>query len=139
MEAASRYKNFPLCYGCGQENPIGFKLKVTQEDGETRARFVPGPHHAGFTDKVHGGVLCVLLDEVLSYLPYLRGLRAVTGKMEVRFKQPARPGEPLDIRARVLKQRSQAMVTESTITNGAGELVAQAQALVFILGKYEEE
>jgi len=70
---AGSTSGFPLCYGCGQENPIGFKLEVRQENGETLASFTPGPYHSGFTEKVHGGVLCALLDEVMVYLPFLRG------------------------------------------------------------------
>jgi hypothetical protein len=91
--ADSTRSSFPLCYGCGQENPIGFKLVVRQENGETLASFTPGPYHSGFTEKVHGGVLCALLDEVMVYLPFLQGLKSVTGKMEVHFRRPARPGE----------------------------------------------
>jgi uncharacterized protein (TIGR00369 family) len=130
--------SFPLCYACGQENPIGFKLKVRQENGETLASFTPGPYHSGFTEKVHGGVLCALLDEVMIYLPFLQGLRAVTGKIEVHFRRPARPGEPLEIKGRVLKQRPRAIQAQGTITNSAGEIVAEGQALLYILGKYEE-
>ena len=129
---------FPLCYVCGQENPIGFKLKVRQENGETLASFTPGPYHAGFTETVHGGVLCALLDEVMIYLPFLQGLRSVTGKIEVRFLHSARPGEALEIRGRVVKQRTRAIQAQGTITNGSGEVVAEAQALLYILGKYKE-
>ena len=136
--ADSTRSAFPLCYVCGQENPIGFKLKVRQENGETLASFTPGPYHSGFTEKVHGGVLCALLDEVMVYLPFLQGLKSVTGKMDVRFRRPARPGEPLQIRGRVLKQRPRAIQAEGIITNGAGEVVAEGQALLYILGKYEE-
>jgi uncharacterized protein (TIGR00369 family) len=136
--ADSTRSGFPLCYGCGQENPIGFKLKVRQENEETLASFTPGPYHSGFTEKVHGGVLCALLDEVMVYLPFLQGLKSVTGKMEVHFRRPARPGEPLQIRGRVLKQRHRAIQAQGIITNGAGEVVAEGQALLYILGKYEE-
>ena len=136
--ADSTRSSFPLCYGCGQENPIGFKLVVRQENGETLASFTPGPYHSGFTEKVHGGVLCALLDEVMVYLPFLQGLESVTGKMEVRFRRSARPGEPLQIRGRVLKQRPRAIQAQGIITNVAGEVVAEGQALLYILGKYEE-
>lgn len=126
---------FPLCYGCGRENPIGFKLQVHQDGDRAYAEFVPGPYHGGWPDMVHGGVLCVLLDEVVSYLPYYQGLRAVTGKMEVRLRQPARLGEKLLISAHILRRRQKVLEARSAVTLQDGTLVAEGHYLIFIQGK----
>jgi len=130
------WESFPLCFGCGQENPVGLKLKVREEDGRVWAEFVPQEYHTGFPGMVHGGILCVLLDEVMGYLPHLRGLRAVTGKMQVRFRRPARSGERLRVTAEVLRRRSKVMEVRSTIINGEGAVVAEAISLAYIIGRH---
>ena len=129
--------DFPLCYGCGQENPIGFHLRVHRDGDRVWAEFTPGPYHTGWPDMVHGGVLCVLMDEVVSYLPYFRfpRRRAVTGRMYARFRRPARTGEKLLITAQLTKERSRAVEVRATVSLADGSLVAESDCLILFQGK----
>jgi uncharacterized protein (TIGR00369 family) len=124
-----------LCFGCGQDNPIGLKLNVQGDGEKTWAEFTPSELHSGFKDIVHGGLLCLLMDEVMSYLPHIQGLKAVTGKMQVRFRRLTRPGEPLKITASVLKQRSKLLEVKSAITNSRGVLIAESISHIYIMGR----
>lgn len=135
MQRQPERAEFPLCYGCGRENPIGFKLQVYRDGNRAYAEFVPGLYHSGWPDIVHGGVLCALLDEVMGYLPYFQGLRSVTGKMEVRLRRPARPGDKLLVSAEVVRQRRTVMEAKGVITLQDGTVVAESDCLIFILGK----
>ncbi len=137
MSQQERGKDFSLCYGCGQENPIGFKLQV-QGDGErTWAEFTPGQYHSGWTDMVHGGVLCVLLDEVVSYLTYFRFTerRTVTGRMNTRFRRPAYTGQSLLISAHIVRERSKAVEVKASITLPDGGTVAESDCLLLFQGE----
>jgi len=54
-----------LCFGCGKDNPIGFKLQFTNNDGVIKGEFIPGEFHQGWPGIIHGGVLFTLLDDAL--------------------------------------------------------------------------
>jgi hypothetical protein len=34
-------KSLAMCFGCGEENPIGLKLKFKWDNGTARAEFTP--------------------------------------------------------------------------------------------------
>ncbi len=137
MSQPEQQGEFPLCYGCGQENPIGFKMQVHGDGDCTWAEFTPGQYHSGWPDIVHGGVLCVLLDEVISYLPYFRfpGRRTVTGRMNTRFRRPAYTGQSLLISARIARERSKVVEVKASITLPDGGTVAESDCLIFVQGK----
>ncbi|MEK7847546.1 MAG: PaaI family thioesterase [Chloroflexota bacterium] len=136
MTQQERRGDFPLCYGCGQDNPIGFKLQVHGDGNRTWAEFTPDQYHSGWPETVHGGVLCVLLDEVISYLPYYRfpGRRTVTGRMNIRFRRPAYTGQRLLITAHIARERSKVVEVKSAITLPDGSIVAESDGLVFLHG-----
>lgn len=115
-----------LCFGCGRENPIGLKLNVQGDGEKTWAYFTPNEFHSGYKNIVHGGILCLLMDEVMCYLPHFRGRKAITGKIVVRYRRLAHPGEPLKISASVLRQRNKLVEAKGIITDSQGEVVAEA-------------
>lgn len=133
QEADSR--DFPLCFGCGQENPVGFHLRVHRDGDKARAEFIPGEYHTGWPGMVHGGVLLVLMDEVMNYLPYWANRKAVTGKMEARFRRPVPPGQLLIISAEEVRRKSRTMVARVTICLPDGTLVAEGESLILPLAQ----
>lgn len=126
-------KGFSHCFGCGQENPIGLRLKVDWDGKIASTEFTPGPDHTGFSDMVHGGVLCALMDEVMSYVPFHQGILTVTGKMEVRFRRPAQPGNRLVISASMTRTRGKLLETACTVTERGGAPVAEGKATMWII------
>lgn len=123
-------QSYPFCFGCGQENPIGLKLKVHKDGDRAVTEFTPGKYHTGFHNIVHGGVLCALMDEVMSYLPHFLGVRAVTGRMDIRFRRPVRSGQKLELAAMVVRQRGGVMEVKAEATF-QGEVVVEAQAHLY--------
>lgn len=124
-----------MCFGCSPRNPIGFQLKVFWDGEKATAQFTPTSLHTGAGDTVHGGLLSTLLDEVMSYVPYCRGLNSVTGKLQVRFRHRARAGQRLLISAWMTRKRWKAMETSATITLEDATPVAEGTALMYILGQ----
>jgi acyl-coenzyme A thioesterase PaaI-like protein len=56
--------NSRMCFVCGVDNPIGLHLSFyTDDEGQTVARFRPGPEHQGYPGHLHGGIISTLLDE----------------------------------------------------------------------------
>nr|WP_275589252.1 PaaI family thioesterase [Sporohalobacter salinus] len=79
----------------------------------------------------HGGLLSTLLDEVMANLLYLQNFKAVTAKMEVKFRQPASIGDELTISGWIKREKKQTVNTAAKIVNPKQEKVAEAEA-VFI-------
>jgi acyl-coenzyme A thioesterase PaaI-like protein len=94
-------EDYQECYVCGKENIHGLKLTFIYEDASdeiyTRCRFAK--YMQGYSDIVHGGFISMLLDEVMAKMCLQRGIRAVTGKLEVKFNKPVYVEEEVEFRA----------------------------------------
>lgn len=120
-----------MCFVCGKRNPAGLQLDF-ELVGETEVRtcFLPTKQFQGFQDIVHGGIITTILDEVMVNGAWLRGIRAVTGKIEVRLRQAARVGEPLYFAGRILRDAGKTVEVESEATTAKGVTVAEARGVL---------
>ncbi|MBN1161008.1 MAG: PaaI family thioesterase [Dehalococcoidales bacterium] len=124
--------NEGFCFGCGQNNPIGMKLRFTR-DGETiRTEFTPDRMHQGWPGLVHGGILYCLLDEVMSNMAYATGNTCVTASIEIRQRQPVEVEVPLVITAWITRHRKKVIDTAGKVTLKDGTVIAEATAKQFI-------
>jgi len=80
------------CFGCGGGNDFGMKLtfEVDRETGRASGRFLLGPRYGGGAGSVHGGVIAVLLDEVMGKISKLSEERAVTAELNIEYRKPVR-------------------------------------------------
>jgi uncharacterized protein (TIGR00369 family) len=120
-----------MCFVCGKRNSRGLQLdfELVGED-EIRTTFLPTQRFQGFKDLVHGGIIAMLLDEVMVNGVWLRGIPAVTGKLEVRLKHPAKVGEPLHFTARLVRDGGRTLEMEGQATTEQGLVVAEAKGLL---------
>ena len=124
--------NEGFCFGCGQNNPMGLKLRFTR-DGETiRAEFKPDKMHQGWPGLLHGGILGCLLDEAMSNIAYATGNTCVTASFEIRQRQPVRVEVPLVITAWITRQRKKIIETAGRVTLKDGTIIAESTAKQFI-------
>ena len=128
-------KDYAMCFACGQENPIGLKLRF-RSDGETvRAEFTPGELHQGWPGIVHGGIINTLLDEAMVYAPFFHGIHCVTAKMEVRIRQPVLVGQQLFISSIIARKTRRLIETEANIVLEDGTTVAEGKATMFVVNE----
>jgi len=125
-----RLQDDGLCFGCGANNRIGLHLRF-EWDGDTCGSFwTPTPEHQGWADRVHGGLLALVLDEVLSRAVLERhGLHWVTAELTTRLKAPAKIGEMLFIKAQIVSVRPRLILCSGEVRAETGNrLVAMATA-----------
>ncbi len=127
--------NEGLCFGCGQNNPIGLKLNFIKDGDICRAEFTPGNSHQGWPGIVHGGILASLLDEAMSYAAYFEGVTCLTASMQVRLRQPVKVEEPLVITASVTANRKKLLETRATVCLKDGTVVAESTSKQFVIEK----
>ena len=54
-----------FCFACGQNNPIGLKLKFVEIAGRYVAKCVMDKNYQSFNGVLHGGIITTLLDEAM--------------------------------------------------------------------------
>jgi len=121
------------CFVCGENNPLGLKLRFSEQDGTVTATFVPRAEHAGFQNVTHGGVLATVLDEIMVWACAVATRRfAYCAEMTTRFHRPARPGEELRVSAELTaNRRGRIFEARSEIRDPQGALVAEGAGKYF--------
>ena len=113
------------CFACGNTNPIGMGLRVELGEREASATWVPGEDFVGWSERVHGGLIATVLDEVMAWASSSDDAWAVTSSFCVRFHSPASPAETLQARAWVESQRRRIYEIRGELRAG-DRLVAEA-------------
>ncbi len=117
------------CFACGPLNPSGLRLDFELEArGVLHCRFVPGPEHQSFLGNTHGGLVSVVLDELMVRLPYMLGIPCVSVDLHLRLHRPTLTGRPTlgtgwikEERGRLLQARARLVDEQS------GDLLASAR------------
>ena len=86
-------KDLGMCFGCGQDNPFGLRLKFDWDGQTATTHFMPTRSYQGWPGYVHGGIIVSMLDEVMAYAVKFSGTMCVTVKIQASFKRMA-PGVP---------------------------------------------
>ncbi len=119
-----------MCFGCGHKNPHGLNLKfsVARDQRSIRCRWTPAKEFQGYAEIVHGGILGLILDEIMLNLLWITKRPAVTAELTVRFKKPARVGEPIDFKAHVESEKGR-VIRMASAAHAGGRLIAEATAV----------
>ena len=113
------------CFACGRENPIGMGLHIELGEGSARTTWTAGDDFVGWSDKVHGGIIATLLDEVMAWAPSSFDSWAVTAEMRVRFRSPAMPGEEMVATGRVVERRRRIYEVAGKVLGADGRVIAE--------------
>jgi uncharacterized protein (TIGR00369 family) len=117
------------CFVCGPENKSGLKLTFRMpEKGVMETEVIAEKRFQGFEGMFHGGMMCLLLDEIMVNLAWKMGLNAVTAELKVRLKRACRLGERFSLRARLVQEAKRLARLEATAVSEDGVLLAQAQS-----------
>jgi uncharacterized protein (TIGR00369 family) len=123
------------CFACGEKNPSGLRLAFFPGgDGALRTSFTFRREHQGYTGIVHGGLVGLILDEIMLNLAWRTGLKAVTAALELRFKKAVRVGERVDFSGRITGRNGRLVHAEAEARDAKGDLVATAKAKCLVVG-----
>lgn len=113
------------CFACGGSNPIGMGLEIELGEGTAETTWTVGGDYVGWSDKAHGGIIAVLLDEVMAWACSSFDAWAVTAEMTIRYRSPASPGEELRAVGRVTERRRRIYQVAGEVRTADGRLVAE--------------
>lgn len=115
------------CFACGASNPIGMRLHIELSEGAARTEWVVGEDYVGWSDKLHGGIIATLLDEVMAWAPSSFDSWAVTAEMTVRYRAAASPGDRLTATGRVAKRRRRIYEVVGEVRGPDDRLIAEGR------------
>ena len=119
-----RYAPNNTCFGCGDKNPQGLRIKSFPRDGEVVCEFRPQPHHQAFPGTVSGGICGALLDchsnwtaiwAVIQRARLESAPAMVTSDFHVTLKRPTPLDAVLLLKAKAVDIQVDRVVVEATI------------------------
>ncbi|GAA1964263.1 PaaI family thioesterase [Amycolatopsis minnesotensis] len=118
------------CFGCSPENPIGLALAMLRlPDGRIGAEATFGEYHTSYPGVVHGGLVHVLVDEVMGdALAIEHGLLAFSVTLRTKMLLPLRVGVPYLAAARIARAAGGLFHTEADVLGPDGEVHVMASA-----------
>lgn len=124
---------YGMCFACGEENPIGLHLHFFWIPDGALAFFTPRPEHQSYDGRMHGGLITVLLDEIMgNYLFRKEGVPAYTARIDLRFRAPVRIGDTIRCEGHEVKRKGRLVIMEGVITNPDGTIAAEATSTLML-------
>lgn len=131
MKVISKQKNAKMCFVCGIDNPYSLKAHFyNMEDGSVISPITYRNYHQSFPQRVHGGLLVTLLDELACRAYWVNGdyQLGVTTGFEVKYKKPV----PYDVEVIgggiIIEDKSRMFKTSTKIIDKDGTVYAEGLA-----------
>ena len=125
----------PMCFACGQDNPVGLRIHFDFDGDVCTAEFTPNENHVGFQDTIHGGIIYTALDDVTANIMYQQGRKAHTARCEVRYRQAARVGETLKLKGWIENERRRLVILKGEVRRAADDVLVADCESSFMLDK----
>jgi len=125
------------CFGCGGANVRGMHLSFEQDDERQRivGRFCLGEEFQGGSGYLHGGIIALLLDEVMSKASRFHAQHAVTAELRVEYKRPIRVNTDIIVEGFVTRREGRQLYHEGEIRNQAGDLLARGDGRFVVIDR----
>ncbi len=109
------------CFVCGTDNQESLHTKFYElENGELMSISTPTPTHQSYPDRVHGGIISSVLDEVIGRAIMILEPEAwgVTVELNIKYKKPVPLNKPIKTVARITRNTR-------LIFEGTGEIILE--------------
>ena len=125
------------CFGCGGANDFGMKLtfELDPQTGRATGKFVLGSRYAGGAGFVHGGVIAVLLDEVMGKISKLSEERAVTAELNIEYRKPVPTGAEIVVSGWQEEEKGRNRFRVGEIHDAKGNLLARGRGRFVLVGQ----
>lgn len=129
MKVISKQRNSKMCYICGMDNEQGLKAQFyNMEDGSVMTKFFYSEYHQSFPQRVHGGLIAAMLDELAFRAAWVKdyGLLGATMSMEIKYRKPVPYNAEIIGKGMVIKDMSKFFTSEVSLYDTEKNLLANA-------------
>ena len=98
-----------VCFGCSATNPIGLHMRFFGKpcEPEVITRCAVGDNYCSFPNHAHGGIIALMLDEMMAYATYhVYQQFGVTKSLSVKYHKPVTANDLHFLRARIVETRN---------------------------------
>lgn len=129
------------CFGCSPDNEAGVKMTFFEDGDEIVSYWQPESQFQGWLNTLHGGIQCVLLDEICGWTIFRKlQVAGMTTKMETRYRRSVSTvNGALTLRARIKEQRRNLVTVEGQLFDAEGNLCTEAVCVYFTFSKEKSE
>ena len=120
---------YQRCFACGHRNESGLKLRFRRDGDRIIADYTPAERFQGFPGVLHGGILATMLDETMSRTGALRREWLMTGKLDIRYRQPAPLDQKLRVWGEIARERDGAIDAIGAVELMDGTVLADARGM----------
>jgi uncharacterized protein (TIGR00369 family) len=109
------------CFVCGIENKDSLKTKFYElENGEVMSISTPSSVHQSYPDRMHGGVISAILDEIIGRAIMIEEPDAwgVTVELNIKYKKPVPLDKPVRAVGRITRN-------SRLLFEGTGEIILE--------------
>jgi len=118
-----------FCFACGDKNPDGLKLDFKVEGEKLIVEYTFPKKFQGYANVVHGGMLSLVLDEVMVNLPWKKyDTPVVSAELNIRLKKPVKVGQKVIFSSWIEKEKGSLVIMSGQAELENGEVVATASA-----------
>jgi acyl-coenzyme A thioesterase PaaI-like protein len=126
--------NDDKCFVCGHKNSQGLNLRyeINKEGQSALCRTVLSEAYEGWKGFIHGGIAAAILDGAMVHACLSKGLKCVTAKLDIRYKNPIPTNKEIEITSQITKSSSILLSTIAEITVD-GVIAASANAKMYVV------
>jgi len=124
-----------FCFGCSPRNEAGLRMEFFEEGDEVVSAWEPDARFQGFHDILHGGIQSTMIDEIASWLVFVKlDTAGVTYRLNVRYRAPVSLSKGIiTLRARLKEQRRNIATIQVDLYDGEGNRCSEGEADYFTL------
>jgi len=133
MSDWQKIPSYKTCFVCGDDNPIGLKLKFRAKENIVETEYIPKPEHCGYTGIVHGGIISAILDEGMGWTGWLSfGKYYLTAELKIRLKKSVTLGRKYIFRGELLRKVKNIYIARGSLLDEDGNIYAEGEGKYFI-------
>jgi len=116
------------------------KLTFVQDNVNKRivGKFILGEAYQGGGGMGHGGIIAVLLDEVMGKVCRFREVRAVTAELTIQYLKPVKVDEEIIVEGYEAEVKGRNLFLVGEIRNNAGVVLAKGIGRFVVIGQKEK-
>ena len=120
--------NSTWCFVCGEDNQAGLRARFYVEDEIVKMSLRVQPHHCGYLNTVHGGIVAAALDECMGWAA-ARAIKrmCLTGELTVRYIQPVPADKDLIVCGEIARAHRRIVHATGQIVDHEGHTYARAE------------
>ncbi len=120
---------YPNCFVCGPANPAGLHLRVHRDGTDAIATYAPTAEQEGYPQRFHGGLVGLLVDEMLVYAGAPHGVWGMTAKVRYWLRRPIPMDAELELRGRLTQRSDRGFRATVSIHLNDGQLAAEGEGM----------